>query len=632
EAQGRANIEQSAQSGAVNAILLKSLKETPPKSMAEVCERYAALIRDADGAWKNILAAISVIEAGVQHEELARPEKLDDADMEGLRLAVYGPTSPANLAESAVNEYRDIPTHGRLTQLRTDIERVQATHSGRPDRAMVMLDAATPYQPYVFKRGKEDNKGAEVPRQFLAILSGPDRKPFEHGSGRLELAHAIASKDNPLTARVFVNRVWMQLFGEPLVATTSDFGLRSDPPSNPELLDYLAATFMESGWSIKQLHRAIMLSATYQQSSADNPEALAVDPQNDLLWRQNVRRLDFEAMRDAILAASGNLDLAMGGESVTVDREPYTPRRSVYARIDRQNLPSMFRTFDLASPDTHAPRRYQTTAPQQALYMLNDPFMAREAQLLAARGVAEGPDQRIQNLYREVYQRDAAPEEIANALEFIDHQQTAGGPEPPAPVAWRYGHGAMDDAAGRIASFTEMATYTNDQWQGTATLPDAELGWVSLTNKGGHPGRDSAHASVRRWVAPRDGVFRITGVLRHENENGDGVVGCIVSSREGALWQGQSHNAAPEAVVERAAVQKGDTIDFVVAPGANDGYDSYSWSPTLRLIEPNDQPGRMEWSARAEFGGPPPPPPVPLAPWEQYAQVLLMTNEFLFVD
>jgi hypothetical protein len=322
----------------------------------------------------------------------------------------------------------------------------------------------------------------------------------------------------------------------------------------------------------------------------------------------------------------------MGGESVTVDREPYTPRRSVYARIDRQNLPSMFRTFDLASPDTHAPRRYQTTAPQQALYMLNDPFMAREARLLAERGVADDPGQHIQNLYREVFQRDAAPAEVANALEFIERQQQAGGPEPPTPPAWRYGYGAFDESAGRVSSFTDLAAYTNDQWQGTATLPDAELGWVSLTNKGGHPGRDSAHAAIRRWVAPRDGVFRVAGVLRHESENGDGVLGCIVSGREGVLWRGESHNAAPEAVVERAAVQKGDTIDFVVAPGANDGYDSYSWSPTLRLIEPNDQPGRMEWSARAEFAGPPPPPPIPLAPWEQYAQVLLMTNEFLFVD
>src|SRR6185312_6715486 len=147
------------------------------------------------------------------------------------------------------------------------------------------------------------------------VVAGPNRKPFEHGSGRLELAEDIASTNNPLTARVFVNRVWLQHFGTALVGTPSDFGLRSDPPTNPELLDYLAARFMKDGWSIKKLQRMILLSSTYQQSSDFNANYAKLDPGNQLYWRMNRQRLDFEAMRDTLLDVSGKLDLAEGGHA-----------------------------------------------------------------------------------------------------------------------------------------------------------------------------------------------------------------------------------------------------------------------------------------------------------------------------
>ena len=178
----------------------------------------------------------------------------------------------------------------------------------RPPRAMALQDNSTPTNPHVFLRGNPGNRGPEVPRQFLAILAGENRKPFQKGSGRLELAQAIASPENPLTARVFVNRVWLQHFGSAIVRTPSDFGLRSESPSHPELLDYLASRFMESGWSIKSLHRLIMLSSVYQQASDDNPQFAQIDPNNQLLWRMNRRRLEFEAMRDTLLAVSGQID------------------------------------------------------------------------------------------------------------------------------------------------------------------------------------------------------------------------------------------------------------------------------------------------------------------------------------
>ncbi len=210
----------------------------------------------------------------------------------------------------------DRASQGKLQELRKAVEKWRAEGAGAPPRAHALVDTATPYAPCVFQRGNPNNRGAAVRRQFLEVLAGSRRLPFQHGSGRLELARAIADRNNPLTARVLVNRVWLHHFGKGLVGTPSDFGLRSDPPTHPELLDHLATTFMADGWSIKKLHRRIVLSAVYQQRSDDRPDGRRVDPENALLWKMNRRRLDFEATRDALLAVSGRLDRTPGGPPV----------------------------------------------------------------------------------------------------------------------------------------------------------------------------------------------------------------------------------------------------------------------------------------------------------------------------
>ena len=181
---------------------------------------------------------------------------------------------------------------------------------------MALVDSPQPKNSRVFIRGNPNRLGEEAPRQFLAILAGDKRQPFTHGSGRLELARAIASRENPLTARVMVNRVWLHHFGAGLVTTPDDFGLRSDPPSHPELLDYLAWRFMQDGWSLKKLHRLLMLSSVYQQKSDDNLRHEKLDPDNRLLAKMNRRRLDFESMRDTLLFVAGNLDHSFGGRPV----------------------------------------------------------------------------------------------------------------------------------------------------------------------------------------------------------------------------------------------------------------------------------------------------------------------------
>ena len=293
-----------------------------------------------------------------------------------------------------------------------------------------LVDSAKPFNPYVFIRGSQGNRGPNVPRQFLLCLSGEDRQPFAEGSGRRELAEQIASPENPLTARVIVNRIWGHYFGSHLVNTPSDFGLRSAPPTHPELLDWLAVELIRNGWSLKHVHRRIVLSATYGQSSnaaSAQPAshvvlAKSIDPENALLWKMNRRRLDFEALRDATLFAGGTLDLTMAGPSVRIETQPFSHRRTVYSFVDRQNLPGVFRTFDFANPDVHNPQRYETTVPQQALFLMNSPFLLEQSIKLAGRLSSIDVDSKTTQLYQLCLSRDPTAEELALGRAYVEAQ------------------------------------------------------------------------------------------------------------------------------------------------------------------------------------------------------------------
>ncbi|HLK55474.1 MAG TPA: DUF1553 domain-containing protein [Chthonomonadaceae bacterium] len=310
----------------------------------------------------------------------------------------------------------------RLKALQGNLTELKQHVPPTPEFALASQDTPTPFDPYVFLRGNPGNHGESVPRRFLAVLTTGERKPFPNGGGRLDLAQAIANKDNPLTARVFVNRVWLYHFGNGIVRTPSDFGFRGEPPTHPELLDWLAATFMEENWSIKKLQRTILLSSTYQMSSDVNPHAFALDPENRLLAHQNRQRLDLESLRDSVLYVAGRLDTKLGGPSVELTTAPFSTRRTVYGFIDRQNLQGMYRTFDLASPDTSSAQRFRTTVPQQSLFMMNSPFVVEQARALAKRPeIASQTDEtaRIRALYRLLFDRTPEPDEITFARHFL---------------------------------------------------------------------------------------------------------------------------------------------------------------------------------------------------------------------
>ena len=354
-----------------------------------------------------------------------------EEDQPKLHEVVYSDASPAKLSDGDVMRVMDVEGRQGIRSRRRKFDELEGEHPGAPNRAMVLLDNASPHNPRIFRRGNPGMKGDAVPRRFIAVLSDGERKPFAEGSGRLEMARAIADPKNPLTARVMVNRVWQRLFGSGFVVTPSDFGVRAEPPSHPRLLDFLAAEFVDNGWSVKALVCGIVTSSTYQQGESIHPEFAGRDPGNRLLWQMNRKRLDFEAMRDSVLRVSGGLSLQQGGRSVRIDDRPDANRRTVYAFVNRQNLPNLFRTFDFAGPDTTCPQRFTTTVPQQALYLLNSPFIEAQARRLAkrveVRAVAD--ESRIRVMYRLAYQREPSAEELDLAKRFVDDFV-------PSAVAW----------------------------------------------------------------------------------------------------------------------------------------------------------------------------------------------------
>ena len=348
---------------------------------------------------------------------------LPDPQWESVRLVLYGPDSPAKVNEQLSPSNPNsllFSVRNRLNQMNGQLSKLAADHPGAPPRAHVLVDKPNPVNPYIYIRGTAGNRGPAVPRQFLEHLA-PDRKPFAAGSGRLELAKAIVHPDNPLTARVLVNRVWAHHFGKGLVLTPSDFGLRAQPPSHPELLDWLAHRFMQEGWSIKELHCWIMLSATYQQASDNRPAFVKIDPANRLLWKMNRQRISFEALRDTVLQASGDLDLKIGGRPEKIHTQPGSKRRTVYGYVDRQNLPALFRAFDFANPDAHCPKRYENIVPQQALFLMNSPFMiAQSEQMLKATAPHPLGQARVKLLYQKLFQRSPETDELVDALKYIN--------------------------------------------------------------------------------------------------------------------------------------------------------------------------------------------------------------------
>jgi hypothetical protein len=303
---------------------------------------------------------------------------------------------------------------------------------------MAVLDNPKPSDTEIRLRGEPDDRGDSVARGFLTVASGFNPPKVEGSqSGRLELAQWIADPKNPLTARVAVNRFWQHLFGKGIVSDVNNFGVNGELPTHPELLDHLAANFMDNGWSLKQFVRQVVLTRAYQMSCHAHEQGLAADPDNNLLWHQNQRRLEAEALRDAMLVASGEIDLTPGVGSVVAQvgdgdigrnlrAEQFTTddaKRSVYLPIIRNEIPEALQVFDFPEPSIIAGQRDVTTVPTQALYMLNSPFVLDRSKALAQRVLGEeglkNDAERVSRAFRHALCREPSPEELASAEKFI---------------------------------------------------------------------------------------------------------------------------------------------------------------------------------------------------------------------
>jgi hypothetical protein len=309
----------------------------------------------------------------------------------------------------------------RLAGLRNELDALRKKPPLRVEQAVAVQDGGpkgTRHEGFkdaqVFLRGDPKKPGKTVPRGFPRVLTGDNREPITTGSGRLQLADWLARADNPLTARVLVNRLWQHHFGEGLVRTANDFGQRGERPTHPELLDYLAARFVESGWSVKAMHRLIMLSSVYQQSSQAGGAGVALDPDNRLFGRMNRRRLEAEAIRDSLLAVAGRLDPARGGPAFA---DPAKPRRTLYLLSARTgaNTADFGRLFDRADPGAIVAQRGESVVAPQALFFLNDPLVSDLSRALAARVIREAPagaEARIRRLYALALGRPPTPAEL----------------------------------------------------------------------------------------------------------------------------------------------------------------------------------------------------------------------------
>ena len=445
---------------------------------------------------------------------------------------------------------------------------------------------------HLFHRGEFQQPKQKVLPADLTIAapegqlpSLPERDPTLLTSGRrLAYARWLTSGKHPLVARVIVNRVWMHHFGQAIVATPSEFGKLGVEPTHPVLLDWLADEFMQSGWDLKQLHRLILMSTAWRQTSVRDPKMVAIDAENKYYWHKSLQRLDAEVLRDRMLVASGTLERTLFGVSVPIKEDEtgqtivdgQQKRRSVYVRVRRSQPVAMLQSFDAPVMDVNCERRPVSTVATQSLILMNGEFALQQAELLGDRVTREAK---------------------ADAVQVKDLPAL---PQPKLPE-WSYGYGTFDEATGRVADFKPLPHWTGGEWQGSAARPDPEIGWVILNAGGGHPG--GKYAAIRRWTAPVNARVRFSGTLKHGSENGDGVRGRLVSDRQGVLGVWECANASVPTNCDSAEVMAGESIDFVTDCRTTENADSFTWSVKID-VEGADASAARQRDSEKEFHGP----------------------------
>ena len=482
-----------------------------------------------------------------------------------------------------------------------DARIAEANGKRPPEEFLAVLTEPAGHLPetHLFHRGEFQQPLAVVPPAALTVACSEDARvefpiddPSLPTSGRrLAFAKWLTSRDNPLVARVIVNRIWLHHFGKGLVPTPADFGRLGVPPTHPELLDWLADEFMQNGWSVKHLQRIILSSSAWRQSSHRVAMHHLLDPDNQFYSRQSITRLDAELVRDRMLSTTGRLNPQQFGAPAPISEDDAgqvviddnETRRSMYIKVRRSQPVAMLQSFDAPVMEVNCERRPVSTVATQALMLMNSGSILNHAAKLAERCRSE-----------------ATP---------IPDDQLASLPTLPAPPheSWQYGYGAFNETTKQAESFTPLTHFTGSQWQAGATLPDPTLGFVLLHAAGGHPDQ-SGRAVIRRWVAPKSGMLTISGSLQHGSPNGDGVRARVVSSRaalqgNGLLGEWTCFNSKVDCPVPATPVEVGDTIDLIVDCLAEITSDSFEW-PAIISLTTTDGTVQL-FDSTTGFHGPP---------------------------
>jgi len=410
---------------------------------------------------------------------------------------------------------------------------------------------------------------------------------------RLAFAKWITSEQNPITARVFANRIWLHLMGRGIVATPADFGRLGALPTHPELLDYLASELTSGDWSVKRLQRLIVTSTAYRQSSQRDAVMAAIDDDNQYYWRSFVKRLDAEIVRDRLLATTNQLDATQFGPATPIKEDDTgqvivdtsNRRRSVYIQQRRSQPVAMLQAFDAPVMETNCEIRPSSTVATQSLMLMNGDFILEQAKMLAT---------------------DLISKPLEPATEIADLIDLSGLPEMKTKQepAWQMGYGTIDESISPIVKFTRLPHFESGTWQGSAARPDPQIGWVLLNASGGHTGNNPEYAAIRRWTAPVSGSVQIKGSLHHPSESGDGVRGRVVSSRAGLAGDWTALHTQVDTAVQMIEVVAGDTIDFVTDCRENVTSDSFTWVVEILLTQPDGNVAT--WKSDQGFTGPAP--------------------------
>ncbi|MEZ6131767.1 MAG: PSD1 and planctomycete cytochrome C domain-containing protein [Planctomycetaceae bacterium] len=456
-------------------------------------------------------------------------------------------------------------------------------------RALVEPASHVPETKLFFRGDHQQPKQSVLPGALTVTADEGERVEFPVNDEsvpttgrRLALAKWLTNGTHPLVARVIVNRVWMHHFGRGLVSTPTDFGKLGTQPTHPELLDWLADDFMKNGWSLKTLHRRIMMSTAWRQTA----ETAATDAHEATVpyARQSLVRLDAETIRDRMLAASGQLDRTLYGRPVEIKEDDTgqvivdgsQTRRSLYIKAKRSRPVAMLQAFDAPVMQTNCEIRQHSTVATQSLMLMNGEFTLEQAGKLADRAASEAED--------------------------LDPVLLATLPAVKTPASdWIYGFGDYDPATDRTSPFTPFGHFTGTHWQVGPTVPDPNVGWAFLYSTGGHPDT-VGRAVIRRLTVSFSGTISVSGKLSHGSENGDGVRGRIVSSRSGKVGEWPAFHSEVATPLAGLSVEPGDTIDFLVDCNTNQTSDSFTWPVTVSVAE-SGQPPRTVVLAD-EFRGP----------------------------